>query len=85
MNHRNATPANGMRFNAIAAWRQSSASHSPASVALPGTALRNRMKIAMSRIANTIPAIAAAFGVLSCAPVDGVGSARSPLLDGIRS
>jgi hypothetical protein len=67
MNHRKATPENGTRFNARAIVPVSVTSHAPRSSGSAGMERRSSQKIANSKREKTIPAIAAAFGVFSCA------------------
>ena len=63
MNHKKATPANGMRFSASATVLALVASHAQDSNGSAGTERRSSQKIVNMRREKAIPAIAAAFGV----------------------
>jgi len=67
INHRKATPANGTRFNATVTARVSVASHAPGSSGSAGIEVRSSQRINSRSSEKTIPAMAAAFGVFSCA------------------
>src|SRR5688572_7831512 len=71
MNHRNASPANGSRFNAstTASRRLPSSNQSPAVSVSFGSAQRNSTNVVVKNTANTIPATAAARGVRIAARV----------------
>ena len=70
MNHRNAIPANGMRFsaNATVARRPGSVSQKPATAGSAGTETLSSTSDVMRKTEKTIPATAAARGVLSGLP-----------------
>src|SRR5436190_24199748 len=70
MNQRNAIPANGTSSTATRTCFEWLLSHSPDSCGSAGTEARRRTTIATSRTENSIPAIAAAFGVRSSARVN---------------
>lgn len=64
MNHKKAMPTNGTMFNATATVLALVASQAPGSCGSAGTELRRSQNTAISRTENSIPAIAAALGVL---------------------
>jgi hypothetical protein len=64
-NHRKATPANGMRFNARDTLSELVFSHEPVSRGLTGTDCQNNQRLQMRRREKRIPAMAAARGVFS--------------------
>ncbi len=59
-------PTKGMRFSANATRPEPPASQVPGSNGSAGTALRKTQKMMTNRIEKTIPATAAALGVLRC-------------------
>src|SRR6478609_5454525 len=63
MNQRNAMPTNGIRFNASVTALEFVASQVPGSAESAGTEIRSNPKTATINTENTMPAIAAAFGV----------------------
>src|SRR5579872_1127744 len=65
MNHRKATPANGRRFSARGMDFPLLESHVPSSNGVAGAETRMSTRLMMSRIENTIPAIAAARGAFN--------------------
>src|SRR5580704_137503 len=65
MNHRNAIPAKGSRPRARRMDFSLPESHVPESPGMAGTETRRSTRLMMSRIENTIPAIAPARGALS--------------------
>src|SRR5215469_16219648 len=69
MNHKNAIPANGTRLSARATASEFPLSHDPGSRGSAGTERRSSQNTTMSKIANRMPAIAPALGVLEGAYV----------------
>src|SRR6516165_10624753 len=63
INQRNAIPANGTKLSASAMVLELVRSHEPGSCGSAGTEIRRSEKAAIRRKENSIPAIAAAFGV----------------------
>src|SRR3974377_202423 len=71
MNHRKAMPANGTRLSASATALELLCSQAPGSWGSAGAEMRNSQKTVSNRMENSIPAIAAAFGVLKLVRVRG--------------
>ncbi len=67
INHMKATPANGTKFNATVIALVSVASQAPGSSGSAGMEVRSSHRINNRSSEKAIPAMAAAFGVFSCA------------------
>jgi hypothetical protein len=81
MNQRNEIPATGIKFNASATRPRSAVSQAPASNGSAGMTDRSIQKIAINRIEKTMPATAAALGVLSWALVMIASRGMGPIAD----